>query len=45
MHEVVDEVGGGEAGQSKDGHVLSHGGPVVKCALKTHKNAPKNTVN
>ena len=35
VHEVVDEVGGGEAGQGKDRHVLPHCGPMVKRALQT----------
>ena len=35
VHEVVDEVGGGEAGQGKDRHILPHCGPMVKRALQT----------
>ena len=33
MHDVVDEVGGGEGGKGKDGHVVPDRCPVVKCPL------------
>ena len=35
MHDVVDEVGGGEGGQGKDGHVVPDRCTVVKCALRS----------
>ena len=34
VHDVVDEVGGGQARQGKDGHVVTYWRPVVKCTLK-----------